>query len=106
MHGKRWFARCGSSRDHRTGLHNRFRRLDPLDRHRLADVLVGHQGLLELQVELFEFWVVGCLFLEFEVMLDGLIEHSVLDAPLGKVPMFTGSPFANRTGLVLVERVH
>ena len=106
MNGKRRFARCGRSWEDRAGLDNRFWWLDSLDRHRLANVLVGHQGLLELQVELFEFWVVGCLFLEFEVMLDGLIEHTVLDAPLGKMPMLTGSPFANRSGLVLVERVH
>ena len=39
-------------------------------------------------------------------MLDSLIEHAVLDAPLSKVPMFAGTPFANGSRLVFVERFH
>ena len=39
-------------------------------------------------------------------MLDGLVDHPVLDAPLSQVPVLPGSPFSNRPGLVLVKRLH
>jgi len=71
--------------------------------HRASDTLIGEQGLFELKVELLEFRIVGCLFFKFQIMLDGLVEHAVLDAPLSKVPMFAGTPFPNGSRLVLVE---